>query len=99
MSRATELLKSECNRYVNGQCSTRRCVVRGMKRTGMTFPLTDYAVATCEHHEAVREIERARDLINTLIENDPSDYAADAVTVLDVWRKDARDFIASTESQ
>ena len=97
MSTAIELLKAECNRYVNGQCSTRRCVKRGMDRTGMTFPLSDYAVATCEHHEAIQEIEKARDLINCLIENDPSDYAADAVTVLDVWRRDARDYIAATE--
>lgn len=97
MSKAIELLKAECNRYANGQCMTRRCVVRGMDRAKMAFPLTDYAVATCEHHEAVQEIERARELINDMIENDPNDYAADAVTVLDVWRKDARDFISATE--
>ena len=97
MSQARRLLAAECNRYVNGHCSTAACVRRGMKATGMTFPLTDYAVATCGHHEAVQEIDRARDLISCLIENDPSDYAADAVTVLDVWRKDARDFIAETD--
>ena len=68
-----------------------------MKATGMKFPLTDYQMATCGHHEAVREVERARDLIDVLIENDPNDYAADAVTVMEVWRKDARDFMASTE--
>ena len=94
---ATTLLKAECNRYANGHCSTARCVRRGMTAAGMTFPLTDYAVATCEHHEAVQEIERLRDLVNCLIENDPNDYAADAATVLDVWRKDARDLIAATE--
>lgn len=55
---AIELLKAECNRYVNGLCSTRRCVKRGMEVTGATFPLTDYAVSTCEYHEAVQEIER-----------------------------------------
>lgn len=97
MSKAAELLKAECNRYVNGQCSTARCVRRGMKAAGMTFPLTDYAVATCEHHEAVQEIERGRELVRCLIENDPADYAADAVTVLDVWRKDAADFITATK--
>ena len=68
-----------------------------MKAAGMTFPPTDYAVSTCGYHEAVQEIDRARDLINCLIENDPNDYAADAVTVLDVWRKDARDFISETD--
>lgn len=29
-------------------------------------------------------------LIKTMIENDPNDYAADATTVLDVWREDAK---------
>lgn len=95
---AIDIFKAECNRYVNGQCSIARCVKRGMAATGMTFPLKDYAVATCEHHEAVQEVERLRDLVNCLIENDPNDYTADAVTVLDVWRKDARDLIAATES-
>lgn len=95
--KATALMRAECNRYVNGQCTTRRCVMRGMEKAKMTFPITDYAMSTCEHHEAVQEIERALDLINAMIENDPNDYAADAVTVLDVWRKDARDFIAATQ--
>ncbi len=94
---AVDLLKAECNRYTNGHCSTRRCVKRGMEAAGARFPLTDYAISTCEHHEAVQEIERARELINCLIENDPNDFAADAVTVLDVWRKDARDFISATK--
>lgn len=97
MSQAIRLLKAECNRYVNGKCTTASCVRRGMKAAGMDFPLTDFEVATCGHHEAVKEIEKARYLIDCLIENDPNDYAADAVTVLDVWRKDARDFMAASE--
>lgn len=40
--------------------------------------------------EAADEIIRLRDLVRCLVENDPNDYAADAVTVLDVWRRDAR---------
>lgn len=40
--------------------------------------------------EAATEIERLRELVRCLVENDPNDYAADTVTVLDVWRKDAR---------
>ena len=36
--------------------------------------------------EAADEIERLRGLVRCLVENDPNDYAADAVTVLDVWR-------------
>lgn len=74
------------------------CVRRGMARTGATFPISaDFEVSTCDHHEAVREVERLRDLVDCLIENDPNDGAADAVTVLDVWRKDARDLLAETE--
>jgi hypothetical protein len=37
-----------------------------------------------------------RDLVQILIGNDPYDMAADAVTVLDVWRKRARDILGST---
>ncbi len=88
---ATDILKAECNRYVNGHCSTARCVKRGMAATGMTFPLTDYAVSTCEHHEAVCEIERLCDLVKTLVENDPMDPISDGGhVVLDLWRHDAR---------
>ena len=96
---ATALLKAECNRYVNGHCSTARCVKRGLAASGLSLPMTDYAVSTCEHHEAVQEVERLRSLVSDMIENDPNDYAADAVTVLDVWRKDARDLIAATEEK
>ena len=39
--------------------------------------------------EAADEIEWLRNHIRCLIENDPNDDAADAVTVLDVWRKEA----------
>lgn len=39
--------------------------------------------------EAAAELEWMRDHIRCLIENDPNDDAADAVTVLDVWRKEA----------
>lgn len=37
------------------------------------------------------EIERLRDFVQVLIDNYPGDDAADGVTVLDVWRKQARD--------
>jgi hypothetical protein len=39
--------------------------------------------------EAADEIDRLRGLVRCLVENDPDDDAADGVTVLDVWRKDA----------
>lgn len=39
-------------------------------------------------------LQRAKQLLQTLIENDPMEYVADGgVTVLDVWRKDANAFI------
>ena len=34
--------------------------------------------------------ERLARLVQCLIDNDPDDDAADGVTVLDVWRKEAR---------
>jgi hypothetical protein len=39
--------------------------------------------------DATDEIEWLRTHIRALIENDPNDDAADAVTVLDIWRKQA----------
>ena len=36
------------------------------------------------------EIHRLRDLVQTLLDNDPDDMAADGVTVLMVWRIEAR---------
>lgn len=45
------------------------------------------------HHLEVADLMaengRLRELIACLLDNDPNDMAADAVTVLDVWRKDA----------
>jgi len=36
------------------------------------------------------EIERLRGLVKSMLENDPDDDAADGVTVLMAWRKEAR---------
>jgi hypothetical protein len=36
------------------------------------------------------ELFELRRLVHALLENDPNDMAADGVTVLDVWRKEAR---------
>jgi len=98
MSQAIRLLKQQCNRYTNGKCTTASCVKRGMAAAGMTFPITDYEMATCGHHEAVCEVQNARDLIDCLIENDPNEAISDAGhTVLDKWRYDARNFMAKSE--
>lgn len=44
--------------------------------------------------EAANAIERLTDLVQTLIDNDPNADAADAVSVLDVWRKAATELLA-----
>ena len=40
-------------------------------------------------HEAEQRIVKLERLVQILIDEDPNDMAADAVTVLDVWRKEA----------
>ncbi len=43
------------------------------------------------------KLQRARDLIRCLVENDPAELAADGgITVLDVWRKDAERFLVES---
>lgn len=49
-------LMSQCNRYVNGHCSTRACLVRGGVKTGQ--PFENYEPATCEAHEILQETKR-----------------------------------------
>lgn len=50
------------------------------------------------HQYEVKELQaratKLTRLVVILVENDPEDMAADAVTVLDVWRKEAREFLA-----
>lgn len=56
------------------------------------------ASAAAKEIETLRAaLQEARDIITCLVENDPNDYAADAVTVLQVWRKDAVDFISASK--
>ena len=50
---AIDLMREQCNRYANGQCMLRKCLVRG----GYTGGAVDRDVATCEHHEAVQAFE------------------------------------------
>jgi hypothetical protein len=45
------------------------------------------------------ENERLRYLVQVLIDNDPNDDAADAVTVLDVWRKEAKAALQHNEGK
>lgn len=50
------------------------------------------------HQYEVKELQaratKLTRLVEILVENDPEDMAADAVTVLDVWRKEARELLA-----
>jgi hypothetical protein len=50
----------------------------------------DFAIGYETRLEAADEIERLRRLVKVLLDNDPNDMAADAVTVLMVWREEAR---------
>jgi len=47
--------ESQCNRYVNGTCYARRCLVR----SGWTSGPPDFSRATCEEHETATAL-RAR---------------------------------------
>jgi hypothetical protein len=44
----------ECNRYTNGICSTRSCLIRGGWKQG---DAVDYDLATCETRDIRRTIE------------------------------------------
>jgi hypothetical protein len=58
--------------------------------------LTDELLTCRELRERDRiEINMLRKLVRTLIENDPNDDAADSVTVLEVWRQEARQVLSS----
>ncbi len=44
----------ECNRYTNGMCSTRSCLIRGGWKQG---DAVDYDLATCETRDIRKTIE------------------------------------------
>lgn len=54
MTKAEKLLSKECNRYVNGICTTANCAKRG--NPNPSIPL-DFNKSTCEIHEAILEIK------------------------------------------
>ena len=59
----------ECNRYTNGMCSTRSCLIRGGWKQG---DAVDYDLATCETRDIRRTIEalegEVRRLNNLLVD-------------------------------
>lgn len=65
--RGIEWLKSQCNRYPNGYCSTVKCLKDGgYVRGDKDF---DRNRATCEPHEILLELENLKDEIK-LLESD-----------------------------
>lgn len=71
---------------------------RAAERREVGWEATD-VMTPREMEQLANTLDRARTLIQCLIDEDPSADAADGVSVLDVWRKDARRFIASTDSK
>lgn len=49
-----------------------------------------YPVLKAENAALKERVAELETLVECLIDNDPNDMAADGVTVLEVWRKDAR---------
>lgn len=90
-----DLLKEQCNRYANGTCSTRRCLVRGDY-----IAKGDYEGATCEFHEAVVAIEE-RDSLRRQNERLEHQYRAckGANEGLDKAMWAARDLIAEIDGE
>lgn len=74
-----------CNRY---QCDEAR-------QTHSTACAAYYRDAVLAAHEQATEALRA--LVQTMINEDPNDMAADGVTVLDVWRKEAKRALTQDE--
>ena len=58
---------------------------------GQPYEYDDPKPSTANEISRLRaENRRLRELIRVLLENNPNDDAADGVSVLDVWRKEAR---------
>ena len=62
-----EWLKGQCNRYVNGQCNTLKCLTRG--NGGKRPKASDYNLASCEAHEVLLELEELRDECKSMYQN------------------------------
>lgn len=54
---------------------------------------------TADRDAARRDLAEAARLVECLLNEDPNDMAADAVTVLDVWRERARAFLARLQEK
>lgn len=54
-------LRSQCNRYINGQCTTLACMIRGAWTPGNTQD-----VATCEPHETILRLTQQASELSAL---------------------------------
>jgi hypothetical protein len=62
------------------------------------YVLSEPQAASYAHDPRDAELYRWRSLGEAIIENDPDDAAADAVTALDVWRKEAGDLLSASQA-
>ena len=76
----------ECNRYTNGMCSTRSCLIRGGWRQG---DAVDYDLATCETRDIRKTIEALEGEVAALKAN--PDKAAGRYAVEQIRRAEAAD--------
>lgn len=52
-----EWLKSQCNRYINGVCLIKHCLVRGGEHS-VCGDHQNYNKSTCEIHETIVRIQK-----------------------------------------
>lgn len=77
-------LKAECYRHSAGKCSLAMCFKRDNQGVRSGHP-------NCMTHDIIVELEALRDLVDTMIDNDPNADVADAAVMIDVWRQRARE--------
>lgn len=56
--------------------------------------ISDKAELARSRGRLTNDVSELLGLVQVLLDNDPNDMAADAITVLDVWRKDAERIVA-----
>ncbi len=67
------------------------------KANGQLLAASWETAAECDRLVVMNE--KLQTLVQALLDNDPDDDAADGVTVLDVWRKDARAILAEARER
>ena len=89
--RIVDRLRRSCRRAARGKCNLASCLERGgwVPNEGKPDPY----VATCDVFEDYTYVHKLEEKVRCLIDNDPDADAADGVSVLDVWRKDARELL------